>query len=538
MNNFEKNFLQECISLNAFVDEIIERCQREQISLPYTLNILLKEFIKKVGFLAGFIYTFDEELNKKFFYKGDKTILEKYNLKMLKDISISISLKKDNKIIFAQPIDVAGEQIGTLGFIFEKTEEENQSEKGQQRIDIFSEQLDNYLYNNNNARKKQQLIKELNIVLRNPILSLGIKEAVDILSKELNFKNLAIIYKNIENLENSWSYKVFEGNKILFDNSDKSLIDKNLSQKLQEMKDNKIESSFFTNIFSSTDYIESTLITGQVNNESLGKIFISSKENKGFNTYARDLIELFSQIMTYRFLDFTKEIKKLRRYFSVEATSKLLSVPNYNELYLRPKIKDCLILFTDLNSFTKISEQVFESPTDLGVFIDRWSGEVIDIIYKYNGVFDKMVGDCVIGIFGPPFFEDNKHKLIENAIKAIKEIKEFTISLEDEFPIIKNSGIVKGLGVATGINYAPLNVGFFCRYEDYTGFSSGMNNTARLQSLAGYRETFIMENIKEALQELINSNKFDFNVKIKENEHTNVKNVKEPLSYYPISFKE
>ncbi len=537
MDNFEKKFLKECINLNAFIDDIIEECQRDQISLPYTLNRLLKEFIKKVNFLAGFIYTFDENLDKKFFYKGDKTVLEKYNLKMLKDISSSITMKKDNKIIFAQPIDVAGEQIGTLGFIFEATNEENQSEKGRMRIDIFSEQLDNYLYNNNNARKKQQLIKKLNIILRNPILSVGIKEAVDILSKELNFKNLAIVYKNIENLENSWSYKVFEGNKIILDNSDKELTDKKLSQNLQNMKDNNIKSSFFSNIFSSADYIESTLITGQVNNESLGKIFISSKENKGFNTYARDLIELFSQIMTYRFLDFTKEIKKLRRYFSVDATSKLLSIPNYNELYLRPKIKDCLILFTDLNSFTKISEQVFKNPADLGVFIDRWSGEVIDIIYKYNGVFDKMVGDCVIGIFGPPFFEENKHKLIENAVKAIKEIEEFTISLEEEFPVIKNSDIVNGLGVATGINFAPLNVGFFCRYEDYTGFSSGMNNTARLQALAGYRETFIMDNVKDTLQELINNNKFDFNIEIKENMHTSVKNVKEPLSYYPISFK-
>ena len=48
MNNFEKNFLQECIDLNSFIDEIIEECQRDQISLPYTLNILLKEFIKDI----------------------------------------------------------------------------------------------------------------------------------------------------------------------------------------------------------------------------------------------------------------------------------------------------------------------------------------------------------------------------------------------------------------------------------------------------------------------------------------------------------
>ena len=89
--------LEEKIKLNSKLDEIIEETQKEQISLPHTLNKLLKEFINRYNMISGFIYTYDESLNMKFFYRGDKNTLEKYNLKMLKDISAPITLKKIRK---------------------------------------------------------------------------------------------------------------------------------------------------------------------------------------------------------------------------------------------------------------------------------------------------------------------------------------------------------------------------------------------------------------------------------------------------------
>jgi adenylate cyclase len=46
-----------------------------------------------------------------------------------------------------------------------------------------------------------------------------------------------------------------------------------------------------------------------------------------------------------------------------------------------------------------------------------------------------------------------------------------------------------GLGVAIGVNLAVSYCGLFGPNRNYTSFSTGMNQTARLQSLGAFRET-------------------------------------------------
>ncbi len=57
-----------------------------------------------------------------------------------------------------------------------------------------------------------------------------------------------------------------------------------------------------------------------------------------------------------------------------------------------------------------------------------------------------------------------------------------------------------GLGVAIGLNLAHTMLRPLRTEPDYTGFSTGMNQTARLQSLAGFRETLVMDSVKQALE--------------------------------------
>jgi class 3 adenylate cyclase len=56
-----------------------------------------------------------------------------------------------------------------------------------------------------------------------------------------------------------------------------------------------------------------------------------------------------------------------------------------------------------------------------------------------------------------------------------------------------------GLAVSTGVNLAPLFVGQFGPNSNFTGFSSGMNNTARLQGCAAKNEVLVMQSAIEAL---------------------------------------
>lgn len=89
-----------------------------------------------------------------------------------------------------------------------------------------------------------------------------------------------------------------------------------------------------------------------------------------------------------------------------------------------------------------------------------------------------------------------------------------------------------GLGVAVGLNLAPTLCGLFGPNQDYTGFSTGMNQTARLQSLAGFREMLVMEPVKQALEgsqePVIQSLTYG------ELTETPVKNVAKPLRHHRL----
>jgi class 3 adenylate cyclase len=87
-----------------------------------------------------------------------------------------------------------------------------------------------------------------------------------------------------------------------------------------------------------------------------------------------------------------------------------------------------------------------------------------------------------------------------------------------------------GLAVSTGVHLAPLFVGQFGPNSNFTGFSSGMNNTARLQGCATRNEILVME---EAITALPDGHGFAFG----EARAMAVKNVAEPLRFRALASK-
>jgi class 3 adenylate cyclase len=84
------------------------------------------------------------------------------------------------------------------------------------------------------------------------------------------------------------------------------------------------------------------------------------------------------------------------------------------------------------------------------------------------------------------------------------------------------------LGVATGVNDCAASVGLFGPDQDYTAFSSGMNNTARLQGMAVRDEVLVMEPMKEVLE------RADLGLRFGPRREGKAKNVAEPLVFYAV----
>jgi class 3 adenylate cyclase len=80
------------------------------------------------------------------------------------------------------------------------------------------------------------------------------------------------------------------------------------------------------------------------------------------------------------------------------------------------------------------------------------------------------------------------------------------------------------VGVATGLNLCPLFVGRFAPNDNFTGFSRGMNNTARLQGCAVRDEILVMA---EAIPALGDGSRFAFGPE----RSAKVKNVADPLRF-------
>ena len=110
---------------------------------------------------------------------------------------------------------------------------------------------------------------------------------------------------------------------------------------------------------------------------------------------------------------------------------------------------------------------------------------MIDIIFKYKGTLDKIVGDELMVVFGAPIEIENAPDLaIQTAIEMQKQLIKFNKT--------SNQPIEIGIGINSG-KVISGNIGSEIR-SDYTVIGDNVNLAARLCSFARAREIIISEN--------------------------------------------
>ncbi|MGA1603844.1 MAG: adenylate/guanylate cyclase domain-containing protein [Prochlorothrix sp.] len=251
-------------------------------------------------------------------------------------------------------------------------------------------------------------------------------------------------------------------------------------------------------------------------------------------TMSQELLEQLANALNQRLMDYHKDRRYLQTFFAPVHVSRLLSIGDYPAHYLVPQLQDVAMLYTDINSFTKISEQILDTPQEVGDLVNFWSGGVVEILHRYGGVFDKMVGDCIIGLFGPPFNEVSPAEKVAAAIESALAINAYTRDLtgSDVVDKVRRSSLIPGLGVATGIHYGSVMVGQFGPNHDFTAFGREMNNTARLQGVAGFREVLVMETAYGVLA--MAKHPLVQRLSWSDRREATVKNVRDPLPYRSI----
>ena len=160
---------------------------------------------------------------------------------------------------------------------------------------------------------------------------------------------------------------------------------------------------------------------------------------------------------------------------------------------MEPKDLTATVLFTDIIDFTQLAEQ--SPPRETNIILNQYFSAMTEIIFRFDGMLDKYIGDGLMAVFGTPMEGEND---AERAILAAKEMKRqlAVMMAEQEGSKIKFNiriGINTGRVVAGNIG-SP-------RRLDYTVIGDPVNIASRLESIAKPNQILIGEETYRAVKE-------------------------------------
>ena len=130
------------------------------------------------------------------------------------------------------------------------------------------------------------------------------------------------------------------------------------------------------------------------------------------------------------------------------------------------------VMFADLSGFTALSER--SDPEEIRSMVDGAMQEMGEVVQRYGGSVDKVIGDALMAVFGAPVAHEDDP---ERAVRAALEIQRCASEEAEVF-----GGLCVRIGVNTGeVMFAP--VGPDGRRE-FTVMGDTVNTAARLQAAA------------------------------------------------------
>ena len=516
-------------ALDRAVDETLEASLQAREDLGRTFRRLLPVLLAQAGARGAVVSTLDEELKP---FSGSAGTFPSDAAALLRAHPDGVAQVGADTFI-SQALDVGGQTVGHLGLLFAGVPGVGVVQ-AVRLLDAAAEQLDGILRTVQLAAEKQQVILACNARLASPVFELGMDGAVAALCERVRLPGLLLLHRDpVE--AGRVHYRTWRHGQLEHEDGGRphAALESAVRAKGEALL---LREADLRGLLGAPRTVETVLVGGAGASGVLGKLVLWSDDAEGFDAFTLDVVSVLASALSQRLVDYNRERVHLSQFFPAHVIDRLLEDPDYVTRWLPPREEPVGILFADINGFTRLCEQALEGPAAIGNFVDRWSEAVVKRVWAHGGVFDKMVGDCVIGLFGPPFFQGTVAERAAAAVRTARDIQALTAEMSADREVARMAEKVKlpGLGVAIGVNLAPTYCGLFGPNRSYTGFSSGMNQAARLQSLGGFRETLLMDSVREAL-----SGVEDASLKALSYgplQEQSVKNVARPLRYHAVSF--
>ncbi|MBN3034155.1 MAG: adenylate/guanylate cyclase domain-containing protein [Bacteroidales bacterium] len=204
--------------------------------------------------------------------------------------------------------------------------------------------------------------------------------------------------------------------------------------------------------------------------------------------------------MTRRLGDYIHNISQMTEAYSRFVPRQFLDYlgkKSFVDIRLGDQVqKEMTVLFSDIRSFTEISEQM--SPKENFDYLNYYLGYMEPVIRHNNGFIDKYIGDSIMALFSDQ---------VEDALNAAIEMR---IKLSQFNQVMEQFGkpsIRSGIGIHTGLLMLGV-VGGEGRM-DGTVISDAVNLAARLEGLTKtYGSSIIIS--QDTLIKLINPSQYNY----------------------------
>ena len=257
-------------------------------------------------------------------------------------------------------------------------------------------------------------------------------------------------------------------------------------------------------------YEENLRVKKQDSNETNINLTISPVFDNGVNS---------GSVISFEDLSDINKVKStFKKYVSENIVDELLL--NEDSLELGGVEQEVCVLFSDIRGFTSMSERM--EPSKVVTLLNSFFDKMIDVVFKYNGTLDKIIGDELMVLYGAPL------KKADDILNAVKTAKEMFTTL-DEFNVkMLEEGYPK-LNIGIGINYGKVICGNIGSEQqmNYTVIGDTVNLASRLCSAAKPGEIIISDSVYKNLDDTIG---FSLNEKL------SLKGKKQPVKNWKFTY--
>lgn len=165
------------------------------------------------------------------------------------------------------------------------------------------------------------------------------------------------------------------------------------------------------------------------------------------------------------------------RYVAPAVVSRIVSSPK--ELTLQGEEKEVTILFSDIRSFTGLSERL--TPSQVSELLRAYLTPMTRIVTEEMGTIDKFIGDAVMAFWNAPLdVEGHPGRAVRAALRMLDALEPLNDGFEQRFGLRLSIGI--------GLHTGTVRVGNMGSDElfDYTVIGDGVNFASRLESLTKF----------------------------------------------------